>query len=317
VFVAETPTAAELEGFSGDPATEPIRIYLGLEVADSAETRAVLALEEMQRTGAFDREVLVLVAPTGSGWIDPYAIEPLEYMDNGDTAAVAVQYSYLASWMVMIRNQDLATDASRALYRVVSQRLAEEPESTRPKLVPYGESLGAFGWERTFDDLTDVTGGADGALWVGPPRVNPIWREMVAARDPGSPLWRPVFEGGETVRFGPDRESLLAPDGAWSHPRIVYLQHASDPITWLGLDVITERPAWLDPPRGPDVSLHMPYLPVVTYLQMAVDLAMGTNAPIGHGHKFGPAQADAWSLIIPPSGWTSADTDALLAHIEQ
>lgn len=314
-FVAGAPAVSDLEGFSGEPANDPIRIYVGLEVADSAQSRALLALEEMERMGAFDREVIVLVAPTGSGWIDPYAIEPVEYMYNGDTAAVAVQYSYLASWLVMIRNQDLATDASRALYQAVRQRLEEEPEASRPKLLLYGESLGAFGWERTFDDLAEAAAAADGILWVGPPRVNPLWREMVASRDSGSLLWRPVFDEGKTVRFGPDLESLLAPGGTWPPPRIVYLQHASDPITWLGLDVITERPAWLDPPRGPDVSRHTPYLPVVTYVQMAVDLALGTSAPVGHGHKFGPAQAEAWSLILPPSDWDNRDTDALLAHI--
>lgn len=315
VFVATAPSTPDLEGFSGKPAADPIRIYIGLEVADAAQSRAVLALAEMERAGAFQRDVIVLVAPTGSGWIDPYSIDALEYMYNGNTAAVAVQYSYLASWMVMMGNQDLATDAGRALFSVVSDRLAEEPESSRPKLLLYGESLGSFGWERTFDDIDEVTAAADGALWVGPPRVNPLWRRLVAARQPESPAWRPIVEGGETVRFGPDRESLLAPEGPWSQPRIVYLQHASDPITWLGSEVLLERPEWLDPPRGPDVSRHMPYLPVVTYLQMAVDLALGTNAPLGHGHKFGPAQGEAWSLILPPPGWTTADTDALLTHI--
>lgn len=313
VFVTEAPSPADLEAFSGEPAIDPIRIYVGLQVAETAESRARLALAEMERTGAFQREVIVLVAPTGSGWIDPYAIEPLEYMYAGDTAAVAIQYSYLASWLVMVQNQDIATDASAALYRVVSRRIEEEPESSRPKLLLYGESLGSFGWERTFAGLDDVVDGSDGALWVGPPRVNPLWRRLMSERDPGSPIWRPIYEGGKTVRFGPDVESLLAPGARWAQPRIVYLQHASDPITWLGLDVFLNKPEWLDPPRGPDVSAHTPYVPVVTYFQMVIDLVLGTNAPVGHGHKFGPAQAEAWSLILPPSGWTIENTEALVA----
>ncbi|HSJ84234.1 MAG TPA: alpha/beta-hydrolase family protein [Acidimicrobiia bacterium] len=313
VFVTETPSPADLEAFSGVPAIDPIRIYVGLQVADTAESRARLALAEMERTGAFQREVIVLVAPTGSGWIDPYAIGPLEYMYAGDTAAVAVQYSYLASWLVMIQNQDIATDASAALYRVVSRRIQEEPESSRPKLLLYGESLGSFGWERTFAVFDDVVDGSDGALWVGPPRVNPLWRRLMSGRDAGSPIWRPIYEGGKTVRFGPDVESLLAPGARWTEPRIVYLQHASDPITWLSLDVFFDKPEWLDPPRGPDVSAHMPYVPVVTYFQMVIDLILGTNAPVGHGHKFGPAQAEAWSLILPPPGWTIEDAEALVA----
>jgi uncharacterized membrane protein len=316
LFVTEPPSPAELEGFSGEPATDPIRIYVGLEVADTAEARAQLALAEMERTGAFQREVIVLVAPTGSGWIDPYAVEPLEFMYNGDTAAVAVQYSYLASWMVMIRNQDQATHASRALYQAIRERLDEEPESSRPELLLYGESLGSFGWERTFAGLDEVEESVDGVLWVGPPRVNPLWRSLMDQRDPDSPIWRPVYEGGETVRFGPDSESLLAPDGPWSRPRIVYLQHASDPITWLSFDILWNKPEWLDPPRGPDVSSHMPYIPIVTYFQMTVDLVLGTNAPVGHGHKFGSGQAEAWSLILPPAGWDMADTQRLITVVE-
>jgi uncharacterized membrane protein len=316
VFVTEAPSPADLEAFSGEPADDPIRIYVGLQVADTAESRALLALTEMERTGAFQREVIVLVAPTGSGWVDPYAIEPLEYMYAGNTAAVAVQYSYLASWLVMVQNQDIATDASAALYHAISRRLREEPESSRPKLLLYGESLGSFGWERTFDGLDDVVEGSDGALWVGPPRVNPLWRRLMSGRDPGSPIWRPVYDDGETVRFGPDVESLLAPGSRWPQPRIVYLQHASDPITWLSFDVLWTKPEWLKQPRGPDVSSHTPYLPIVTYFQMIIDLILGTNAPVGHGHKFGTAQAEAWSLILPPTGWTREDTRTLVGLMD-
>jgi uncharacterized membrane protein len=316
VFVTEAPSPADLEAFSGKPSADPIRIYVGLQVADTAQSRARLALAEMERTGAFQREVIALVAPTGSGWIDPYAIEPLEYMYAGDTAAVAVQYSYLASWLVMVQNQDIATEASAALYRAVSRRLREEPASSRPKLLLYGESLGSFGWERTFDGLDDVIDGSDGALWVGPPRVNPLWRSLMSGRDPGSPIWRPVYDDGETVRFGPDVESLLAPGSRWAQPRIIYLQHASDPITWLSFDVFWNKPEWLEPPRGPDVSAHTPYVPIVTWFQMVIDLILGTNAPVGHGHKFGPAQAEAWSLILPPTGWATEDTRRLVDQVD-
>lgn len=312
-FVAQTPTPAELEAFSGALPSEPIRVYVGLETAPNAQSRAVVAVEEMERAGAFDREVIVLIVPTGSGWIDPYAIDGIEYMYNGDTAAVAVQYSYLASWMVMIGNQDLAIESARSLLAEVTERIQQEPEDNRPGLLLYGESLGAFGWERLFDDLDDITAAVDGALWVGPPRSGLLWQRLVADRDAGSPVWRPVYRSGETVRFGADGDALAAPGGQWDPPRLAYLQHASDPITWWTPELIFNRPEWLDSPRGPDVSEQMPYLPLVTFWQMAVDLAVGTNAPIGHGHKFGPAQAEAWALLVPPPGWSSADTERLLA----
>lgn len=315
-FVAQGPDRRDLEAFHRQPGPRPIRVYAGLETAETIGQRAELAMAELERTGAFERRLLVLVVPTGTGWVDPYAVDPLEYMYNGDTAAVAVQYSHRPSWLVMIGNQDPAIEASLALFQAVARRLAEAPPSDRPLVLLYGESLGSFGLEAAFDDLDDVRDKTDGVLWVGPPRVNRIWRRLVAARQPDSPLWRPVYEGGETVRFGPDGETLTAVEGPWPPPRVVYLQHPSDPITWLSIDLVFRRPEWLDEPRGPDVSELMPYVPVVTFWQVVVDLIMGTNAPPGHGHKFGAAQAEAWALIVPPPGWTEADTRRLLAAVE-
>lgn len=316
-FVARVPNRDQLEHFNGEAGLEPIRVYAGLQTADTAAGRAELAVAELERTGAFEREILLLVAPTGTGWIDPYAVSPLEYMYNGDTAAVAVQYSHLPSWVLMIGNQDRAVEACRALLEAVRERLEQLAESSRPRLILYGESLGSFGWEVLFDDLDDVEEQTDGVLWVGPPRSNRLWQELMSRREEGSPVWRPVVDGGETARFGPDGDTLAAVEGPWNPPRIVYLQHASDPITWLSVDLLFERPEWMDEPRGPDVSRHMPYVPVVTFWQLVVDLVMGTNAPLGHGHKFGSAQAEAWSLIIPPDNWSAADTNRLVVTVNE
>lgn len=60
----------------------------------------------------------------------------------------------------------------------------------------------------------------------------------------------------------------------------------------------------------------MPYLPVVAYWRLAVDLTVGTNAPIGHGHKFGSAETEAWALISPPAAWTNNETQRLVAVLD-
>lgn len=215
----------------------------------------------------------------------------------------------------MMGNQDLAMEAASSLLTAVTERINREPED-RPRILLYGESLGAFGWERLFADLDDVTSAVDGVLWVGPPRSGPLWQQLVTDRDPGSPLWRPIYRDGETVRFDASGNDLSAPAGNWEPPRVVYLQHASDPITWWTPEIMFNRPEWLDD-RGPDISRHMPYLPVVTHWQMAVDLAVGTNAPIGHGHKFGSAQTEAWALISPPAGWTNSETRRLATVLDR
>ena len=315
-FVAQGPAVGELTRFSGQPAMEPIRIYVGRQSAKTAAQRAELALAELERTRAFGRELLVIVNPTGSGWVDPYAVTPLEYMYAGNTAAVAIQYSYLPSWMVMLGRQDLANDASQALIAAVHARLQREPAATRPRLLIYGQSLGAFASEKAFIGLDGIKERTDGVLLVGPPSVSRLWRAFTAHRDKGSPIWNPVYNQGKTVRFGFDLQSLSEPKSPWEAPRVVYLHNASDPVTWWSADMLFRRPAWMEAPLGPDISKKMRYYPIATFLRVTVDLMLGLWAPPGHGHRYGVSQAEAWTLIIPPTGWTRDDTSRLVTAVE-
>lgn len=311
-FVAQGPDTDALTLFGGVPAVSPIRVYAGLASAASPRERAELAVAELVRTGAFEREVLVIITPTGTGSVNAFAIDPLEYMYNGNTAAVAMQYSYAPSWLTMAGNQERAKQGARHLFAAVMARLRHLPERSAPTVLLYGESLGSFGSEAVFDDLDDIPQSVEGVLWVGPPRANRLWRQVTADRDTGSPVWQPVYRGGRTVRFGADGASLSEPGEPWHPPRVAYLQHPSDPITWWTTDLLFRRPEWLRDPRPPDVSTAMPYLPVVTFVQTGIDMVLGANAPIGYGHMYGPEQGEAWALIAPSEGWSARDTRRLL-----
>lgn len=84
-FVGTGPTVADLEAFTGDGAAsrdngamQPIRVYAGLESADTIQGRADLILDELRRTNAFDREVLVVATTTtGTGFLEPNAMNSL------------------------------------------------------------------------------------------------------------------------------------------------------------------------------------------------------------------------------------------------
>ena len=167
----------ELEAFSGEPAQEPVRAYVGLASAEDVGDRAALAVRELERAGGFDRSVLVVVTTTGTGWVDPAASDSLEYEFNGDTAMVAMQYSYLPSWMSFLVDQVKARDAGRALFDAVYGVWAQLPPDARPKLYVFGESLGTFGGEAAFSGLADIENRTDGVLWAGPPNFNALWRE--------------------------------------------------------------------------------------------------------------------------------------------
>ena len=151
-FVAQATTPAELRAFHGPEADvrEPIRVYAGLRSAGSADERAALAVRELERTGAFQREVLAVVTTTGTGWVDPDAASAIEYLHAGDTALVGLQYSYLPSWISFLVDRDEAAEAGTALYRQVHRRWSQLPAGSRPKLIIFGESLGSFGAEAAF-----------------------------------------------------------------------------------------------------------------------------------------------------------------------
>ncbi|WP_083883679.1 alpha/beta hydrolase [Nocardia higoensis] len=303
-FVSQGPTASRIAAVTGRPAREPIRAYVGLESAEGEESQADLAVRELDRAGAFDRKVLVVVTTTGTGWVNSMAAGALEYMYGGDTAVVASQYSYLPSVLSFLADRSKAASAGRQIFDAVYQRWSREPVETRPKLFVYGESLGSQGSEEAFDGLADLRSKVDGALWVGPPNSNRLWKQFVERRDPGSPEVLPVYADGLVVRFAAAAPDLAVPGPEWQAPRIAYLQHASDPIVWWSPDLIFSRPDWLEEPRGKDVSSQMRWAPFITFWQVTADLTNAQGVSDGHGHRYGSLVVDAWAAIAQPEGWT-------------
>jgi uncharacterized membrane protein len=308
VFVSAGPTVDELTQFNGRPATEPIRAYAGLNSADGIKATAALAAQELRRTGGLNRAVIAVATTTGTGWINEAEAAGLEYMYNGDTAIVSMQYSFLPSWLSFLVDKENARQAGQALFEAVDELVREMPEVQRPKLVVFGESLGSFGGEAPFLALNNLVARTDGALFSGPTFQNTIWTDLTRTRDPGSPQWLPIYDNGENVRFAAEPDNLNRPADAWGTPRAVYLQHASDPISWWTPDLLFAKPDWLREPRGDDVSPRMEWIPVVTFLQVSADMAVAVEVPDGHGHVFIKDVANAWAAVLQPPGWTPEKT---------
>ena len=303
-FVTGGPRAGTLP-------TDPVRVYVGLNADGTARARADRAVADLERTGAFSRRVLAVVTTTGSGWISDTAASTLELMYGGDSAVVTTQYSYLPSWLSFVVDNSRARVAAQTLFDAVHARWAQLPESSRPKLVVYGESLGSQGSETAFSGLADIRDRTDGALWAGPPNSNRLWGELEARRDPGSPEVLPVYADGLVVRFENREGDAERPDSPWLSPRVLYLQHPSDPIVWWSPDLIWSRPAWLTGPPGFDRLPAMSWFPLVTFWQVTADMANPQSVPDGHGHSCDARIVDGWVSVAAPDGWSDTDTAAL------
>ena len=318
-FVGTGPSANDIDRFTGGGALDPIRVYVGLKSAETLQERSNLVLQELKRSGAFDRKVLVLATTTGTGWLDSSAVDSLEYLWNGDTAIAGVQYSYLPSWISLLADQDAVKLTTSTVFKTVYDYWSSLPEQGRPRLYLYGLSLGSFGVESVLGSVDIVNEPIDGALMVGPPFVNPMHADLVAGRDPGSPAWLPVVSNGRTVRFTTETNALGDPTAPWGPTRLVYLQHGSDPVVFFSPDLAWSEPDWLQPgQRAPDVSGRMTWFPLVTLWQTLLDLPAAESTPDGYGHLYSiRANVQSWAAVTDAAGWTSADTETLTALMEE
>ena len=168
--------------------------------------RVDLALAELERTGAFDRSVLMLVSPTGTGYVNYVAVAAAEYLARGDIATVTLQYSKRPSPLSLGMVAG-AREQNRLLWLRILDRLRESA-GPRPRVVLFGESLGAHTSQDVFlhwGTLGLSTLGIDRALWIGTPYAQ---RVDARARRP-----RPARR---RERPGRRRQRLRPVRGRWS-----------------------------------------------------------------------------------------------------
>ncbi|HEX7081804.1 MAG TPA: alpha/beta-hydrolase family protein [Gammaproteobacteria bacterium] len=315
-FVSSGPTRADLEAFFGPRVhvETPIRVYVGLNAAETPAERSRLALEELERVGAFERSMLAIVTPTGTGWVDPGAIDTLEYLQRGDVASVVVQYSYLASALALLLEPELGSETARTVFADIYGHWTRLRSDRRPALYLHGLSLGALLSDASFD-IYDVVGDVfQGALWSGPPFRSETWRAATERRDPGTPAWLPRFRDGKIIRFTNQENRLETPGGAWGPLRIAFLQYASDPITFFEPSMLYREPEWMAHPRGPDVTPALRWIPIVTMLQVIADMRAGDITPHGYGHNLAAEDyIDTWLALTGRQDWTDDDIRRLKA----
>ncbi|WP_034493033.1 alpha/beta hydrolase [Afifella pfennigii] len=311
-FVLGGPDAQAITELTGRPAKDPIRVYVGRAQSEEPAERAEIALEELKRLGAFERKVLIVQSPTGTGWLDPGGNDPIAYMHDGDIATVAVQYSYLQSPLALIFETQSGLEQASATMQTVYRYWKSLPADARPQFYVHGISLGAWSSMYAFDIFQIVNDPIQGALWTGPPFPSELWNRATAARNAESPFVLPVVGEGSLVRFTSQYGGLERARADWGRLRIVFLQHASDPIVFYKPASLWRAPQWMREPPAPDVSPAIRFVPVVTQFQLALDMAFSLATPPGYGHNYAADDyIDAWVAMTEPEDWSEADTARL------
>jgi uncharacterized membrane protein len=310
-FVTDVVTPELVRDVMGEEAVaEPIRVFVGFDSEPVYATgRAEMALEELERTGAYDRGWLLLVAPTGTGWVDHTMIEATELLTRGDVATVCIQYGRFPSFL-SVQKVALGRAQFRLLLLGMRERLRERPPERRPRVLVFGESLGAW----ASSDVVMYQGiqgfdhyGVDRALWVGLPGLAK-WSRNGMARG-RSDLVPPGTVG---VFDHPDQLMDRSPEER-ARLRATILSHDNDPIARLSPDLLVRRPEWLDGARGRGVPDAMPWRPLVTFWQVAVDAANamvtrpGEFRSYGHDYRADMARMVLYGYGLPATTTTQLD----------
>jgi len=310
-FITNVPTIQDINNIMGtDKAIEPVRVFVGYDAARTVEGRVALALAELKRTGAYDRKLLIVSAPAGTGYVNTLPMEVADYTMHGDVASVAVQYARLPS-LLALQQTPVGAEAHRLLLEGIAAALAEMPEDERPTVAVYGESLGAWAGQDAFigDELEQLDAlGVEKALWVGTPYYSKFRTDVLANAALGDGL-------AEEVNAA---EDLVAPR---SRRRVTFLTHYNDPINLINATLFLREPPWLtESPRRSGLPEDQEWVPMLTALQTMVDAVNATN-PIpgvfratGHDYRLDLPRVTVAAYDLPEP--TTEQWDALMVRFQ-
>jgi uncharacterized membrane protein len=272
----------------GEPAiATPIRGYVGLESAATEKERVDLAMRELERTDAFDRAWLMIASPTGTGYVNYAAAAILEFLTRGDCATVAMQYSARPSPLSLDRVREGRLHA-QMLSAAIRDRVAVCPPDKRPKVVLFGESLGAWTSQDGFVDQGTqglVEAGIDYAIWIGTPHFSK-WKERVLYDD------RPDVDRALIGRFNDIGAWEVLDPATRERIRYVMITHHDDGVAVFGPELAIQAPEWLGNPatRHAAIPKSMRWAPVTSFFRVLVDMKNAANVVPGvfaaKGHDY-------------------------------
>ncbi|MEI8081108.1 MAG: alpha/beta-hydrolase family protein, partial [Actinomycetes bacterium] len=299
-FVLMTLTPEVISAVMGEPAIDPVRVVAGYEAGHNTEERAAACLQEMEAVGAFDRSLICIAAPTGVGYVSYTFAEALEYLTLGDCAIVVPQYALVPSALAIFDTHD-GVNLQKMVIEMAHQRIKQMPAEQRPRLVQFGESLGAqvaldIAYPHGSVDFDAM--GIDAGLYFGVPFRSATWNAWRRARSQFDPLQSIVLISE------PDEFEQLS-QTARRRMRHLMVVHDDDPVNKFAYSLIIRPPWWMGPPktRPPKVPRETTWVPVGTAVLTAIDLLNGMDFRPGQfvrrGHDY---RIDSRQCVIDAYG---------------
>ena len=245
----------------------PIRVYAALHAAATVSERIDLVVRELERQGAFRRQYLLVAIPTGGGHVNPVVPEALERMTGGDVASCAVQFGTLPSFLSITKVGDGARIHAALLARIAQRVKTLYPHGGGPRVLLYGESLGAWSGAQILSGggpqrLRQL--GIDRVLWVGEPG-------FATFDTSGFPFGAiKTHESWEAVlRTSADRHIQ-------QHLRVMRYSHPDDPVHRADLATIL-RPSRRSTDDDIAAVQRPAWIPVLTFARSVFDLIVHAN----------------------------------------
>ena len=273
-FVIMRLTTDEIEQVMGGHAAEPVRVVIPRE--GSIEERAQLAVRELTNTGGLQRSIICVASPTGVGYVNYVMAEALEYLTRGDCAVVVPQYAYVPSALALNKTEE-GVELQAAVIEAIGRRLDELAPPSRPRIVQFGESLGA----QVAADVAGPKGlsrfdavGLDAGLYLGVPFRSTLWKAWLD--DPEA-----LSDAGRLVNVSEPAELTASPG------RHVMINHHDDPINKFSYEMVVQRPWWFGAPetRPAKVPRETLFRPVISFVIALVDLMNGMDSKPGEFHR--------------------------------
>lgn len=319
-FVLMALTPERISNVMNSPAIEPVRVVAGYETGKRTEDRAKVCLREMEAVGAFDRSIICIAAPTGVGYVSYTFAEALEYLTLGDCAIVVPQYALVPSALALFETHD-GVNLQKLVIKMARERIQRMPEGTRPRLVQFGESLGAQvaldiaypGGAPEFDAM-----GLDAGLYFGVPFRSTTWnawRHGAREFDPNRSMVL-ISEPSEYFHLSQQRREQA---------RHLMVVHDDDPVNKFTYRLIVRQPWWMGPPktRPPKVPRETTWHPVTTFVLTTVDLMNGMDfkpgvfVRRGHDYRIDSREAVIEAFDLPCTPPQAEAIEAALREREQ